>query len=227
MADVSRWPSVSWTSRTPRGAHHSWLSLCPRAAFKSLKARFTKGTFRSRGASTSFYSLRSKGSSQTRSSLWPLSAYFSRSSRETLLARLSWRSNSPRWSSFSPGSCSPWPTLGSWFAFRSLRTGHLARLTLSRFGPWRQFVTSFSFHRVWIAGHDHPLQVNCLGRLAVHQLADQDLPIQVDPAVDQLQWLLSDRLAVDIEQNFVTEDPKMELVPLSVKDLRNIPGQGL
>jgi len=199
LADVSRWPSVSWTSGTPRRTHHSWLSLCPRAPFQSLKARFTKRTFWSRGASTSFNSLRSKGSSQTRSSLWPLSAYFSRSPRETLLARLSWRSNSPRWSSFSPVSCSPWPTLGSWFAFRSLRAGYLARLTLSRFCPWWQFVTSFPFHGVWIAGHDHPLQVNCLGCLAVHHLADQDLPVQVDPAVNQLQWFLSNGLAVDIE----------------------------
>ena len=88
-----------------------------------------------------------------------------------------------------------WCYLGSWFACRSLRTGHLARLTLSRLGSWLgeasylfiivftywQFVTSFSFHRVWIAGHDHPLQVNCLGCLAVHHLADQDLPVQVDP----------------------------------------------
>jgi len=156
-----------------------------------------------------------------------LSAYFSRSPRETLLARLSWRSNSSRWSSFSPVSCSPWTTLSSWFAFRSLRAGHLARLTLSRFGSWWQLVTSFSFHRVWIAGHDHPLQVNCLGCLALHHLADQDLPIQVDPAVNQLQWLLADRLAVDIEQDFVTEDTKVELVPLSVKHLWNIPGQGL
>ena len=86
--------------------------------------------------------------------------------------------------------------LGSWFAFRSLRAGHLARLTLSRFGSWLgkvsyfifilfftywKLVTSFSFHRVWIAGHDHPLQVNCLGCLALHHLANQDLPIQVDP----------------------------------------------
>ena len=39
--------------------------------------------------------------------------YFSRSPRETLLARLSWRSNSTRWSSFSPVSCSPWTTLES------------------------------------------------------------------------------------------------------------------
>merc|ERR1719376_1333713 len=69
LADVSRWPSVSWTSGTPRRTHHSWLSLCPRAPFQSLKARFTKRTFWSRGASTSFNSLRSKGSSQTRSSL--------------------------------------------------------------------------------------------------------------------------------------------------------------
>jgi hypothetical protein len=103
----------------------------------------------------------------------------------------------------------------------------LARLTLSRFGSWWQLVTSFSFHRVWIAGHDHPLQVNCLGCLALHHLADQDLPIQVDPAVNQLQWLLADRLAVDIEQDFVTEDTKVELVPLSVKHLWDIPGQGL
>ena len=44
-----------------------------------------------------------------------------------------------------------------------------------------QFVTSFPFYRIWIAGHDHPLKVDCLGRLAVHHLADQDLPIQVDP----------------------------------------------
>ena len=74
MADVSRWPSVSWTSRTSRGAHHSWLSLCPITALESLKARLTEGTFWSRRTSTSFNSLRSKGSSQARRSLWPLAA---------------------------------------------------------------------------------------------------------------------------------------------------------
>ena len=49
------------------------------------------------------------------------------------------------------------------------------------FYTYWQFVTSFSFHRVWIAGHDHPLQVDRLSCLALHHLADQDLPVQVDP----------------------------------------------
>ena len=37
--------------------------------------------------------------------------YFSWSPRETLLARLSWRSNSTWWSSLASVSCSPRPTL--------------------------------------------------------------------------------------------------------------------
>jgi len=117
--------------------------------------------------------------------------------------------------------------LCSCFSWRSLWAGHLARFPLGRFCPWWQFVTSFPFYRIWIAGHDHPLKVDCLGRLAVHHLADQDLPVQVDPAINELQWFLSNRFTIDVEQNFVSEDTKMEFVPLGVKHLRHIPGEGL
>ena len=83
----------------------------------------------------------------------------------------------------------------------------------------RQFVTSLPGHAVRVARHHHPLQVNGLGPLTVRLLGDHDLPVEINPAVHHLQWLLPHGLAVDVEDHLISPHSEVELVPLTVENL--------
>ena len=86
-----------------------------------------------------------------------------------------------------------WAYLRPSFARWTLGTRHLARLPLGRLGSFlearcegglgahRQLVAGLPLHRVGIAGHHHPLQVDRLRLLALNLFADENLPIEVDP----------------------------------------------
>lgn len=227
MADVSRWPPVSWTSWPPRGAHHPSLALAPLFTLGSLQAWLAKWPFRARRAATSLDPLGSKRPSKARSSLGSLPADLPWSAGEPLLAGFPRGPDPTRRPPLPPGPCAARAALRPSFARWTLGTRHLARLPLGRLGSFRQLVAGLPLHRVGIAGHHHPLQVDRLRLLALNLFADENLPIEVDPAVHQLERLLAHRLAVDVEKHLVTEHPEVDLVPLRVKHLRNIPRQGL
>jgi len=63
--------------------------------------------------------------------------------------------------------------------------------------------------------------------LTISFFRDHDVPIQIYPAVHQLERLLSHWFTVDIEDDLVSEYSKVKLVPLSIKHFRLFPGQCL
>lgn len=143
-----------------------------------------------------------------------------------MLAGLTGRANPARGTSFTLGPLPAGKPLGSLLSRGSSRTSDLA-LGLLRLPPVRKFVACFPLHAFRVAGHHHPLQVDPMGQAASSFLGNEDIPVEVDPAVDRLQRLLAHGLAVDVEDHPVPEHAEVQLVPLVVEHLGFLPGEGL
>ena len=99
-------------------------------------------------------------------------------------------------------------------------------MTLQHNTDW-QLVARLPGRALRVAGHDHPLEVDGHRPQRVRLLGDDDLPVEVDPAVHVLHGPLPGRPAVDVQGHPVPEDPEVDLVPVGVEDLRHLPGQRL